>query len=198
LNNKLLESKIISNPGELFQSLPSLETERLHLRRISTRDANDIFEYASDPEVAKFVTWEHHRSIADSIHYVRMIVNSYSRGEPSPWGIILKEEQKLIGTGGFHWWLYEHSRAEVGYTISARYWNRGLMTEALKAIIEFGFEKMMLNRIEAKCYVQNAPSEKVLQKCGMKFEGILRESLYVKEEFRDLKMYSIIKSEYEK
>lgn len=193
----MIDTRTLANPRELFQALPNIETERLLLRRIHTRDANDIFEYASDPEVAKYVTWEHHRSVADSIHFVRLIVNSYNRGEPAPWGIILKENQKLVGTGGYHWWLYDHSRAEVGYTISSRYWNKGIMTEALKAILKFGFDKMLLNRIEARCFLKNTASERVLMKCNMKFEGIMREPIFVKSEFRDLKIYSILKREYE-
>ena len=192
----MAHTNTIVNPDELFQSLPILETERLILRPVHTRDANDIFEYASDPEVSKFVSWEYHRSVADSIHYVRLIVNTYSRGHPAPWGIVLKDEHKLIGTGGFHWWLYDHARAEVGYTISSRYWNKGLMTEALNAILKFGFEKLSLNRIEARCFVLNTASQRVLEKCGMKYEGTMRQSLFVKGEFQDLKIYSILKNDF--
>ncbi len=192
----MIDLKVITNPQEIFRELPTLETPRLKLRRLMTRDANDVFEYASDPDVARFVTWEHHRSVADALHFVRMILNTYSRGEPSPWGIVYKEDQKLIGTGGFHWWQVESARAELGYAISARYWNKGIMTEALGAMMEFGFEKMLLNRIEARCYIKNMASERVLLKGGMKYEGIMRESLYVKGEFQDLKLYSILKSEW--
>ena len=192
----MIDLKTILNPQELFKELPVLETERLKLRRIMTRDANDIFEYASDMQVSRFVTWEAHRSIADSLHFVRYLINTYSRGEPAPWGIIYKENQKLIGTGGYHWWHYDSARAEVGYAISARYWNMGIMTEALKEILEFGFEKMLLNRIEARCYVNNKSSERILMKCGFQFEGIMRESLFAKGEFQDLKLYSILKSDF--
>lgn len=193
----MFDTTTLENLKKVFSNLETIETDRLKLRRMMTRDANDIFEYASDPEVAKYVTWEHHRSVADSLHFVRMILNSYNRGDPAPWGIVFKENNKLIGTGGYHWWLIEHGRAEIGYAISSRYWNMGIMTEALECMIKFGFEKMLLNRIEARCYIKNTASERVLQKCGMKFEGIMRESMFVKNEFQDLKLYSILKSEYE-
>jgi ribosomal-protein-alanine N-acetyltransferase len=193
----MVDLKIIANPQEIFRELPIIETGRLRLRRLMTRDANDVYEYASDSNVSKYVTWEHHRSVADSLHFIRMVLNSYSRGEPTSWGIVYKEDRKLIGTGGYHWWQIESARAEIGYAIYSRYWNMGIMTEALQAMIEFGFEKMLLNRIEARCYIKNTASERVLQKCGMKYEGIMRESLYVKGEFQDLKLYSILKKEFD-
>ena len=192
-----IDLKIIANPQEIFRELPTLETPRLKLRRLMTRDANDVYEYASDPNVSRFVTWETHRSVADSLHFVRMVLNSYNRGEPTSWGIVYKEDRKIIGTGGYHWWQVDSARAEIGYAISSRYWNRGIMTEALNAMVEFGFEKMLLNRIEARCYIKNSASERVLQKCGFRFEGIMRESLYVKGEFQDLKLYSVLKKDFE-
>jgi ribosomal-protein-alanine N-acetyltransferase len=123
-------------------------------------------------------------------------MKQYIDGQPSPWGIVYKENNKVIGTGGYHLWVKEHGKAEIGYAISARYWNKGVMTEALKEIIKFGFEKMNLNRAEARVYVENTASERVMQKCGMKYEGILRESWFVKGIFQDIKMYSVLKSEF--
>jgi len=120
----------------------------------------------------------------------------YENGIPSPWGIVYKENNKLIGTGGYHNWNPEHRRAEVGYAISSRYWNKGIMTETLKRMLRFGFEAMDLNRIEALCKIENAASEKVMQKCGMKYEGTLREQMFVKGAYQDLKLYSILKQEF--
>lgn len=186
----------IVNYRSVFSDLPKLETERLLLRRLSMRDSNDVFEYASRPEVAEFVTWEHHRSISDSMVFIRSILNQYDEGVPSPWGIVLKQNTKLIGTGGFHNWSTGSKRAEIGYAISSAYWNLGYMTEALMEMIKFGFEVMQLNRIEAVCKTMNTASERVMQKCGMKFEGILRQHMFVKGTYHDLKMYSILKDEF--
>jgi len=180
-----------------FQDLPALETDRLILRKLAVKDANHIYEYASDPEVSKFVAWEPHRSVVDTVNFIRTIMKQYSDGLPSPWGIVYKENNKVIGTGGYHMWIKEHRKAEIGYAISARYWNKGIMTEALREIINFGFERMNLHRAEARVYVENTASERVMQKCGMKYEGILRESWFVKGIFQDIKMYSVLKSEFE-
>lgn len=192
----MINKKITLKPGELFKRLPYLETERLKLRKLHSHDAGDVFEYASVSEVARYVSWVPHRTIADTKSFLKHILIQYEKGVPTSWGIVLKENNKLIGTGGYHWWSTEHSKAELGYVISDKYWNKGYMTEALKKIIEFGFEKMDLQRIEARCCIENTASERVMQKCGMKLEGILRSSLYIKGEFRDFKYFSILKSEH--
>jgi [ribosomal protein S5]-alanine N-acetyltransferase len=181
---------------EIFRNLPIIETGRLRLRKLSMRDASDVFEYASIPEVAEHVTWEFHRNISDSMHFLRIMIQQYDDGIPSPWGIIDKEEGKLIGTIGFHVWSQQNAFAEAGYALSKQYWNKGLMTEAFNEVIKFGFEKMKLNRIEATCKPENTASEKVMTKCGMKYEGLMRKKLYAKSEYHDLKLYSLLLSEW--
>lgn len=181
----------------IFKSLPVLETQRLRLRKLSMRDAGDIFEYASIPEVAAHVMWEYHRNISDSVHFLRFVTKQYEDGYPAPWGIIHKELGKLIGTIGYHVWSVQHGFAEVGYALSKEFWNKGYTTEAFSEVINFGFEHMALKRVEATCMLPNNSSEKVMQKCGLKFEGILRQRLFAKGEFHDLKMYSMLRSEWE-
>ncbi len=182
----------------IFKNLPVLETERLRLRKLSMRDASDIFEYASLPEVAEHVVWEYHRNISDSMHFLRVVTQQYLDGVPSPWGIVDKDLGKLIGTIGYHIWSYPNGYAEVGYALSKDYWNKGIITEAFKEVIKFGFEHMRLNRVEATCKLPNTASEKVMQKCGLKYEGILHKKLFAKGEYHDLKLYAILKSEWEK
>jgi ribosomal-protein-alanine N-acetyltransferase len=189
--------KNIVKPQDLFKNLPVLETARLKLRRLSMHDAGDIFEYASDPDVSKYVLWEHHRTIADSKSYLKHVLFLYEKGIPASWGIVLKDDNKLIGTGGYQWWSVTDSKAEVGYVISKSYWNKGYMTEALEEILRFGFEQMELERIEAKCFIQNPASVRVMEKCGMKLEGVLRSYKFVKGNFGDFKLYSILSSEFQ-
>jgi ribosomal-protein-alanine N-acetyltransferase len=90
----------------------------------------------------------------------------------------------------------KHSRAEIGYVIGRKYWGEGLMTEAVKEVIRFGFERMNLNRIQATCFPENIGSYRVMEKAGMKFEGTLREQMFIKGRFQDLKLYSILRKEY--
>ncbi len=180
----------------IFKELPTLNTKSLMLRKITLEDAQDIFEYAKDLEVTRFVTWKPHKSVDDSINFLKLVIQKYENNEPSDWGIIYKENNKFIGTCGYVSWVPVHSLAEIGYALSREYWGKGLMTEAAKEVIKYGFEKMNLNRIYARCFVKNIGSQKVLEKVGMKFEGILREQMFIKGIFRDMKIYSILRKEY--
>jgi len=178
---------------------PILETSRLILKKISSEDAEDMFEYASDPEVTKYLSsWEYHKNIEDSLKFINLLLSRYEKGNPSDWGVYLKENGKLIGTCGFSFIDEKNMVGEVGYVLGRKYWNKGIMTEAVRKVIEFGFEKLNLNRIQARCKVENIASERVMQKVGMKFEGVLREAVFAKGRFWDMKMYSILKREYEK
>jgi ribosomal-protein-alanine N-acetyltransferase len=178
-----------------FGDLPTLYTERLILRKLTLDDAKDLFEFASDPEVAKYVSWEPHRSIEDSINLIKFTHERYEKREGIIWGIVYRENNKVIGTCDISPAI-KHFRAEIAYAISRDYWGKGLMTEAVKEAIKFGFEKMNLNRIQAMCIPENIGSYRVMEKVGMKYEGLIREYLYIKGKFQDLKLYSILRIEY--
>ena len=90
----------------------------------------------------------------------------------------------------------EHRSAEVGYVLNPAFRGQGIAGEALSAVLDFAFRKMALNRVEAKCVAENASSERVMQKVGMTFEGVARSALLVKGEFRNIKIYSMLRSEY--
>ncbi|MCS7202783.1 MAG: GNAT family N-acetyltransferase [Dictyoglomus sp.] len=180
----------------IFDNFPVLETPHLILRKISLSDAEDLFEYAKDKEITKYLSWEPHKSIEDSVRFIEFMLIKYEREGYGDWGIEFKENRKLIGTCGYVWWDRKNSKAEIGYVLSRKYWKRGLMTEAVKEIIKFGFEKMFLNRIQARCIIENIASERVMQKVGMKFEGILREDIFIRGNYWDTKLYSILRKEF--
>lgn len=183
---------------DVFGDLPEIETDRLVLRKMKLDDAGDVFDYASDPDVARYVIWDAHRSIKDSESFLALVVEGYRNGELGTWGMEDRESGKLIGTCGYDGsWQPAHASAEIGYALSRRYWGRGLMPEAVTALLEFGFGRMKLNRIVARCFAPNTASEKVMRKVGMSYEGTLREHLYLKDAYQDLKVYSILKSEYQ-
>lgn len=174
--------------------LQELETERMILRKITRDDVQDMFEYCSDPKMTPYVTWPTHTSLDDTMKFIGAIENHYLNGEVAPLGIEDKQTRKLIGTCGFVSWNMNHSRAEVAYAIASLYWGQGYMTEAIKAIIQFGFDRNLV-RIEARCHPDNIGSARVMEKCGMIYEGILRKHLFAKGKFEDLKIYSIINDE---
>lgn len=88
-------------------------------------------------------------------------------------------------------------KAELGYVLSDEYWNQGIMTEVVNRIIEYAFKDLELVRLEAKCHPENVGSARVMEKSRMKFEGILRKYVWSKEELQDVKLYSIIRDEFE-
>ncbi len=180
---------------DIFGDLPTLETERLILRRLSMSDAGDVFAYASDAEVARHVSWKAHGTIEDSRAFLAAIIEQYHNGHVAGWGVEHRADKQLIGTAGFMSWNIDHARAEIGYAIGRSYWNAGYMSEAVREIIRFGFERMELNRIEARCMVENIGSARVMEKCGMHYEGTLRQQMFVKGAYRDLKMYSILRDD---
>jgi [ribosomal protein S5]-alanine N-acetyltransferase len=181
---------------EIFRELPTLETPRLVLRKIRLGDAPDIFAYASDPAVARYTTWPPHPTVAATEAFVRELLQRYAQGLVAPWGIVHREDGKMIGSCGFAYVMAWHGRAEIAYALSRAYWGRGLMPEAVRAVLGFGFETLRLNRIEARCEIENVASERVMQKLGMQFEGVLRQHTQVMGVYRDLKLYSILRDEW--
>ena len=178
---------------DIFFDLPIIETDRTILRKINEQDENDMFTYCSDEEVSRYTTWYKHETINDTRVFLNRILEEYRNQQIAPWGIQDKASGKLIGTCGFVYWNTAHSRAELAYALSKQFWNQGYMTEIAKKIIEFGFEKMELIRIEARCLLDNAGSARVMEKSGMQFEGIMRKQIFAKGIQQDLLMYSIIK-----
>ncbi|WP_445491653.1 GNAT family N-acetyltransferase [Niallia sp. 03133] len=180
----------------IYGDLPRLETERLILRKLTPADLDDMYAYGSNSEVTKYVTWETHQKRSDTKGFLQFVLDRYEKKEVALWGIQYKENGKLIGTIDFVWWKPNHSSAEIGYVLSHEYWGKGIMTEAAKEVIKFGFEKMDLIRIQAKCFTENIGSARVMEKAGMTFEGIMRKDMFVKGKHHDVKVYSILKEEF--
>lgn len=186
----------MQNHLNLFSSLPTLRTKRLTLRPVRMSDAADLYEYSKDPEVARHVLWDAHQSVGDSRGYLRYAVRQYRQDLPASWGIELKENHKLIGTIGFMWINRDHNSAEVGYSLAREYWNRGIMSEALSAVLNEGFMDLNLHRIEAQHEVDNPASGRVMVKCGMMYEGCVRGRLYNKGRYVDVALYAILRDDY--
>jgi ribosomal-protein-alanine N-acetyltransferase len=183
---------IIMNVQKLFAEAPVFETKRLLLRNITMDDATDYFDFASDPQVSVFTTWDTHQTIAESQDFIHKVLGKYETKSAYHWGIIDNSTGKLIGRTGFIRWDADHQKTEI----SSRYWNQGVITEATKNIIKYGFEKLDLNRIEGRCNHNNVGSGRVMEKLGMKFEGTLREQMKIKGEFVDQRMYAILNKDF--
>ena len=185
------------SPAAFFYRLPTLETPDLILRKPAMKDAKDIFRYASDPEVARYVLWEPHRSLAETRSFVRFLRSRIRAGYPSSWVVVLKETGTVIGTIGFVWYSEANRAAEIGYSFSREHWNRGYATQALGAVVDASFTSLPLNRLEAQHDVRNPASGRVMEKCGLRQEGILRDRMINKGEYVDAALYAVLRSDWE-
>lgn len=181
---------------EIYKELPNLETNRLFLRKLTKEDAPDIFSYASDPVVTKYLFWNSHQTLDDTMDYINFALHQYTNYDVAPWGIHHKQDNKLIGTIDFVRWIPEDRLAEIGYVIAPAYWGKGIITEAAQKIILFGFNNMNLIRVEAKCYKENVGSQRVMEKCGMSLEGTIRKGVFKKGRHWDITLYSILRDEF--
>ena len=178
----------------IFRSPPVLYTDRLTLRKLSKSDYCDMFEYSADKELTRYLTWEPHPDKNYTYKYLSYLQSRYRAYECFDWAI--EYNGKMIGTCGFTA-LNEYSLyGEVGYVIAPKYQKMGIAPEAVRKVMEFGFNTLGLNRIEARFMIENTPSRKVMEKVGMTFEGILRESMYIKDRYVSVGICSILRSEY--
>jgi len=173
-----------------------IETPRLRIRRMAKRDKNDMYEYASRDIVTKYLLWRTHSDVEHTKRYIDYVTTLYRSGEFFDFAIEYRENSKMIGTCGFAAIDEANNAAEVGYVLSPDYWGRGIATEALTAILRFAFCDIGFNRVEARYMVENTASRRVMEKCGMTFEGVYRKKLFVKGSYRDIGVCSILSDEY--
>lgn len=180
----------------IFESFPKLNTQRLFLRQITQEDDKSLFEVLSSEVTCEFLT---HNAISDRAYSNRLITGMqrfFDEKQRIRWGIAQKQDNSIIGHCGFFDIDKLNCCAEISYCLKSELWGQGIMTEAVEAMLEFGFESYGLNRIVAKVMKGNVGSMKVLQKLGFVQEGLLRESLYKNGQHHDLLIFSLLKSEY--
>jgi ribosomal-protein-alanine N-acetyltransferase len=176
----------------LFTPFPVLFTPRLILRALRLTDLDNLYQYASDPEIDRFTPWTHYKSLDEARENLNEFLAEYERDGFGAWGIELSAGQRLIGIANFSRPHPINRRVEIGYTLARARWGQGLATEAVKALIQFGFEQMHLVRIEAVVLPDHVASARVLQKAGMQFEGLLHSYQIWRGQPRDLHMYAAV------
>jgi len=182
------------------KELPELETERLILRELRPEDEAAIFSYAADEDVTRYVGFPTHRSIDDTRRYMAEIFRKQQKLPLTEWiwAIAPKDEPGvLIGTIDIKLKSEEHGHAETEFTLTKSRWGYGLMTEALREVIRFGFDQLGVNRIRAYCRPENIASGRVLEKVGMVHEGVVRESLYFDGAYHDMKLFAILRRDWD-
>lgn len=180
-----------------YKAFPVIETKRLVLREITISDAPTIYRYLSDEEVNRYLEGNTN-TISEAEEYINWIIHTFEQGTDIRWGIVEKESNKLIGDCGLGN-IHEPKRStEIGFMLAKEYWNKGYMSEVLSGILDYGFNKLELHRIQGWAHPFNVASCKVMTKQGFKKEGTLREYIYVwhKEEYIDVDMYSLLRKDY--
>ncbi|WP_096154418.1 MULTISPECIES: GNAT family N-acetyltransferase [Bacillus] len=180
-----------------MDKFPILETERLILREVTPEDATDMFEYLSDKEVVTSMGLEPYKSAIDvlveEINWYKSIVEE---GTGIRWVITKKDSNVVIGSCGFLNMSRKHHRAEIGFELNKEYWGQGIASEAVEAVIHYGYKNLNLERIEAIVDPPNLLSQKLMEKQGFRKEGLLRRYEYNFGKFNDVYMYSLIRQDY--
>ncbi len=177
-------------------SFPELETERLFLKKIRLSDAYDLHTYLSDAEVRKYMGISPYTKIEETYKEIEWYNKIYRTKTGIRWGIALKGDPTIIGSCGFLSMNQAHFRAEIGYELHKDFWRRGIVSEAMAAIVQYGFEKMKVNRIEALVEPENTASLLLLESFNFTREGLLREYEYGAGKFDDLYMYALLMRDY--
>ncbi|PVX47337.1 ribosomal-protein-alanine N-acetyltransferase [Flavobacterium sp. 103] len=176
-----------------FSPFPNLETKRLSLRQVKANDADAILSLRSNDEVMKYIPRPYLKTKEDALQLIAMFDDKIESGIGINWGIyFLEEPEKLLGIIGYYRMKPEHYRAEVGYMLFPEYNGKGIVSEALQRVVEYGFKDMKLHSIEAVLDPENKGSEKVLIKNGFVKEAHLIENEYYEGRFLDSMIYSLL------
>jgi [ribosomal protein S5]-alanine N-acetyltransferase len=179
-----------------FSPFSNLETNRLNLRRLKSEDVNEILALRSNPEIMQFIPRPLMITKEEALEFISVMDTNVNNNNVINWAITTKENDQLIGMIGFYRMKPENYRAEVGYILSAEFHGKGIITEALERVIQFGFEEMGLNSIEAVIDPENFGSEKVLLKNNFVKEGDFKEHTFFEGKFLDSVFYSLLKKNY--
>ena len=175
-----------------------IETDRLILRKFELNDSTAAFHnWTSDDKVTKFLRWPTHQNLETTEGIIKMWVGGYDENNFYQWAIVLKEHgDEPIGTIGVVEQNEELNILHIGYCIGSKWWNRGITSEAFKAIIPFLFDQVKGNRIESQHDPLNPNSGKVMTSCGLTYEGTLRQADISNQGIVDAAMYSLLATEY--
>jgi RimJ/RimL family protein N-acetyltransferase len=176
---------------------PDLLTTRFRLRPFTGKDAPDVSRLAGDPAISAFtIDIPHPYDQKTARDWIRGLPVSRAERTGIVYAITLREDGNLIGAIGLMGIDNRYQRARIGYWIGVPYWNRGYATEALRSMLDYGFREIGLNRIYAYYMTRNKASGRVLEKCGLHYEGILRQHIRKGDRYEDIAVYGILLEDY--
>ena len=175
-----------------FNPFPQISTQRLLLRAVSPSDANEIIAIRSNKETMKYIDRPLTVSTEDALQLIKKIIDHAAANEAITWAITLQNNNSLIGTIGFWKIDKEHHRAEIGYLLHSGHHQKGIMQEALSAVLDFGFTNMQLHSVEANINPANEASKKLLEKNKFIQEAYFKENFFYNGKFLDSVIYSLL------
>jgi [ribosomal protein S5]-alanine N-acetyltransferase len=179
-----------------FHPFKNLETDRLFLRRLSVDDVNEVFQLRSNPTTMKYIPRPLVTNNDEALAHIKLIDDKIITNEGINWAITLKGNPKLIGIIGHYRIQPENHRCEIGYMISPEFNGQGIVTEAIKVVLEYGFDDLQMHSIEAVIDPDNIASERVLQKNGFVKEAHILENELWDGKYWDTVIYSILKRNF--
>ncbi len=185
-------------PSFDFSRFPQLESERLRLRQLVRADAEDVLRFKGNYAVTRYNGGQPYTERTQALALIERLNSGYDDKRSVVWGIALKPADAIIGLLGYKSWIRADYRAAIGYDLAQAYWGRGLMPEAVRAILDFGFAQMALNRVEADVNAANRASIRVLQKVGFTCEGLQPEQYYEDGAFHDIALFGLLRRNYER
>ncbi len=181
-----------------FQSFPVLDTPRLILREIVEADGEAMLRIRGDIRVTRLNSGQPMQSLDEARELIEKGRQAFADHRRIDWGIVRKDDPQagIIGRCGYNYWLRQDRRASIGYDLGYAYWGNGIMTEAVRAIVTFGFEQLDLNRVEADTDAENYGSMRVLEKVGFVREGLQRDQYFEWDEFHDLVLFALLRKDF--
>lgn len=174
---------------------PDLETKRLWLRQATQEDTEAVFAVFSDLKVTRFHDLDTFTHLDEAIGVIERWVRGFENGYRIRWGIARKQDNYLIGSCGFRW-DKEVNAAVVGYELASEFWRQGIMSEALHAILQYGFGRRGMQFVIAEIMLENVASRRLLEKLGFQSQGVLKERGFWKGEHHDLEQSMLMRSEF--
>lgn len=176
----------------IHKGTKKLESSRLLLRRIYKEDALEIYNGFINQDGFLYYLNKEKRTLEEEISSLELIDEKNKSNDYYNWLITLKATGKIIGMIVLKTEDINEC-VEATYTIDENYSNNGYMSETLKLVIDYAFSELLVNRFQAGCVVSNEKSKRVMEKCGMKLEGILRDYVILRDGYHDMYMYSIVR-----
>ncbi|MGD6817256.1 GNAT family N-acetyltransferase [Metabacillus sp. 113a] len=169
--------------------------ERVRLRELEEKDAEQLYPIWSDPEVVRYLNMQAAGTITEVRSMIYILRSLSGKRKAFRWSILDQNTNELLGTCGFNEWDEENSRGEIGYELGMPYWGQGYMAEALQLLFNLSFREMGANRIEAKVVPDNLSSIGLLKKLNFRYEGRLRKYEWMNGKFQDVELFSLLKEE---